>query len=255
VFTGPTPSVGYDLSLLPQNKRYWQNDDGVVLPYPIPQDGETDLQRSVKKIASASSQVGASTRPTSGRGPTTRAAPPRQRQRGQPQPTGASSAGGYYTPTRPTGATPPQPSPAYPGAGEWYSSPLIWPVAAPIKALLEAAGIGVFGAIIGTIGVGVLLMMFGNYDGFALGAKWGAGIGTLVGLFLSASTIAKVDSGIFAAGGIGIVAGAISGGVFAGSSGWAIAGAAIGMVLGLFVRHLQVGERKAAEYMHSWWSQ
>lgn len=72
---------------------------------------------------------------------------------------------------------------------------------------------------------------------------------------MAGSTIAKIDSGIFAAGGIGIVAGAISGGIFAGSSGWAIAGAAIGMVLGLFVRHLQVGERKAAEYMHSWWSQ
>lgn len=174
VFTGPTPAVGYDLSLLPQNKRYWQNDDGVVLPYPISQDGETDLQRSVKKIASASIHVGASTRPTSGRSPTTRAASPRQR--GQPQHTGASSAGGYYTPTRATGATPPQPGPAYPGAGEWYSSPLIWPVAAPIKALLEAAGIGVLGSIIGTIGLGLVLMMFGNYDGFAMGSKWGAGI-------------------------------------------------------------------------------
>jgi hypothetical protein len=98
-------------------------------------------------------------------------------------------------------------------------------------------------------------MMFGNYDGFGLGAMWGAGIGTVIGLIVAGATINKVDSGIFAAGGIGIVGGAIAGGILAGSSGWAIAGAAIGMILGLFVRHFQVGERKAAEYMHSWWGQ
>jgi hypothetical protein len=132
---------------------------------------------------------------------------------------------------------------------------LFWPIVAPAKALLEAAGIGVIGAIIGTIGLGLLMMMFGNYDGFALGAQCGAVIGVVIGLFFAGASIAKVDSGIFAASGIGIVVGAIGAGLYAGSSSWAFAGAAIGMVVGLFVRHLQIGERKAAEYMHSWWGQ
>jgi len=259
VFTGPKPAVGYDLCLLPQNKRYWQDDDGVVRPYSIPQDGETDLQRSVKKIASSSPRTHSSTQPSTARAPTTTTTYPSGW--GQPQHTptaptwSGASSGGYQGPTHPASTASSQPGSAYPGAGEWYSNPLLWPVAAPVKALLEAAGIGILGAIVGTVGLGLLLMMFGNYDGFSMGAMWGAGIGTVIGLIVAGSTINKVDSGIFAAGGIGIVAGAISGGVVAGSSGWAIAGAAIGMVLGLLVRHLQIGERKAAEYMHSWWGQ
>ena len=96
-------------------------------------------------------------------------------------------------------------------------------------------------------------MTFGNYDGFGYGARFGFLSGLIVGLFLAGYSITKVDGGIFAAGGIGLVAGAIGVGLYYGSSDGAFAGAALGMVVGLFVRHLQIGERKAADYMHSWW--
>ena len=173
VFTGPKPAVGYDLCLLPQNKRYWQDDDGVVRPYPIPQDGETDLQRSVKKIASTAKQVQASTRPTASSSPTTTATYPSSW--GQPQRTtsaatsSGASLGGYQGSTHTTSATSAPLGSTYPGAGEWYSNPLLWPVAAPVKALLEAVGVVVLGTIVGAVALGLLLMMFGNYDGFSLG--------------------------------------------------------------------------------------
>jgi len=256
VFLGPKPDVGFDLALLPQNKRYWRDDDGVVRPYPIPQDGETDLQRSVKNIASASQQFQAksnSQRPHPTPATTiyggTRTSQPQSSTLGPSVPSSGSYAGtGYSSPVAST------PYSTYPGAGEWYATPLLWPITAPLKALLETAGVGVAGAVIGAIGLGLLIMMFGNYSGFGLGAQWGGIIGVIGGLFVAGGSISKVDSGIFVAGGIGIFAGAISGGFYAGT-GWAIAGAIAGLVVSLFVRYLQIGEQKAANYMHTWWGQ
>lgn len=341
IFTGPTPQYGFDLSILPHNFRYLRDKE-----LPLPTGGETDLQRSVKKMASAS-KSGTYCSRCKGRGTLecpvckgdrnlqcdkcqgsgeyqSRRSCPKCYGSGdfsvvcrkcngsgwakggscwscdglgrrtlqckacdgqgywEAKPCNACSGAGSrecycchgdarcpdcqprYSQTTPTLSSPPSPSPflrqtsahpssGYPGAGEWYSNPLLWPVAAPVKAILEAACGGVVGAIVGAVVLGSLLMMFGNYDGFGLGAMWGAGIGTFIGLIVAGATINKVDSGIFAAGGIGIVVGALAGGILGGSSGWAITCGAIGMVLGLLVRHLQIGERKAAEYMHSWW--
>ncbi len=56
VFTGPKPDLGFDLCLLPQNMKYILKN-GEVQPHAIPQDGETDFQRVVKRIASASREV------------------------------------------------------------------------------------------------------------------------------------------------------------------------------------------------------
>ena len=247
VFRGPTPQYGFDLSILPQNFRYLE-DKG----RPLPTGGETDLQRSVRRMAAtsaaAASSSGSSTQrqrtpyvPSGGYGATPsvgRAAASRT------QPTSVPPTGSYQTPTGSPGS--------YPGAGEWYTTPLLWPIAAPLKALLEIGGCGVAGTAVGAIVVGLLFMLFGNYNGFGPGA-WGGGIlGGIAGVFFAGASISKVDSAMFAAGGIGIVAGAIGSALCAGSASWAFAGAVGGLVVGLFVRRLQIGEQKAAEYMHTW---
>ena len=247
VFRGPTPQYGFDLSILPQNFRYIEGKGRS-----LPTGGETDLQRSVRRMAAAS--VGSAPQPTS---------TPYHRQPTTPSYASTTTYGGAspvgQSPSTSSGSTGYQPtaqtypSGSYPGAGEWYATPLFWPVAAPLKALFETAGGGIVGAVVGAIGLGLLMMMFGNYGGFAIGAQWGSIIGVVVGLFFAGASVSKVDSGMFAASGVGIVVGAIAGGVYAGTSGWAITGAMVGMALSLFVRHLQIGEQKAAEYMHTWW--
>jgi rRNA-processing protein FCF1 len=233
VFRGPTPQYGFDLSILPQNFRYLEGKGR-----PLPTGGATDLQKSVRRMAAAS--VGIS--------PQTTSASYRQKPAPPTTPATTYSSGGTRHQSAPRAS-----SASYPGKGEWYASLLFWPFAAPVKALVETAGVGVGGAIIGTVVLGLLLMMFGNYDGFALGAQWGALIGVIIGIFVAGASIIKVDRGIFPASGIGIVVGAIACGLYAGSSTWAFAGAALGIVIALFIRHRQIGERKAAEYMHSWW--
>lgn len=246
VFRGPTPQYGFDLSILPQNFRYIEGKGR-----PLPTGGETDLQRSVRRMAAASIGSAPKSQPT----PYNR--PPVAPTFGSQTTYGGASPAGHSTASTSSYGANAYRSPSYtsaggyPGAGEWYTNPLFWPIVAPVKALLETAGVGVVGVIVGASG----LIMFGNYDGYGLGAQWGGLIGLVIGLFVAGASITKVDSGMFAAGGLGLVSGAIGIGLCAGSSTGAFAGAAIGMVVGLFVRHLQIGERKAAEYMHSWWGQ
>ena len=252
VFTGPNPALGYDLSILPHNKRYWQNDVGEVLPYPIPQDGKTDLQRSVRRIAASSA-------PLSFPGPQANATPKMHTPAAtatRPSPIGFGGAWQSQPSTQPTATAAAGASPTaaalHPAGGMWYSHPLIWPVLAPIKAISETAAAGIVGAILGAMGLGLLMMMFGNYEGFGLGALLGACIGTPVGLWLAGRSISKADGGMFMAGGSGVLAGSIGLGLGAGSSTWAVIGAALGLAGGLLVRRLQIGEQKAAEYMRSW---
>ncbi|MDW8244747.1 MAG: hypothetical protein RMJ88_16185 [Thermogemmata sp.] len=231
VFVGPTPQYGFDLSILPHNFRYVKG-----MGRPLPTGGETDLQRSVKKMVSASKQTLTSRRSSY----TTHTS------------TCAKIAGTHQGSTYVS--TPiSTPSSSYPGVGEWYNSPLLWPLAAPFKALLEVAAIGIAGTIVGATAWGLLLIFIGQDYEVSNGAMGGAGIGTVIGMILAAETIKKVDSGIFVAGGIGILGGAITGGILAVSWEWAVAGAVFGMFIALFVRRLQIGERKAAEYMHTWW--
>lgn len=240
VFRGRMPQYGFDLSILPQNLRYVEGKGR-----PLPLGGETDLQKSVRRMVAAA-------------GPPPKLGPPSY-NRPPFKPTSYGSRGkSPYSPIR-TGnqssATPVSPAPTgvTPGAGEWYTTLFFWPIVAPIKAVMEAVVVSVVGTIACAVGLGLFMMMFGNYDGFRYGAQFGWLSGLVVGLLFAGYSITKVDGGIFAAGGIGLVAGAIGVGLYYGSSDGALAGAALGMVVGLFVRHLQIGERKAADYMHSWW--
>jgi serine/threonine protein kinase/rRNA-processing protein FCF1 len=221
VFLGPIPQYGFDLSIFPHNFRYVEGKGR-----PLPTGGETDLQRSVRRMASVQPNFNSKPQPTQYNSPRI------MRTKQLPRNT-----------IRATNL----------GPAEWYATFFFWPFVAPIKALLEIATIGMAGAILVSIIVGMMMMTFGNYDGFGYGARFGFLSGLIVGLFLAGYSITKVDGGIFAAGGIGLVAGAIGVGLYYGSSDGAFAGAALGMVVGLFVRHLQIGERKAADYMHSWW--
>jgi rRNA-processing protein FCF1/serine/threonine protein kinase len=52
VFMGPTPQYGFDLSILPHNFRYLEGKG-----LPLPTGGETDLQRSVKRMVNAIQSV------------------------------------------------------------------------------------------------------------------------------------------------------------------------------------------------------
>ena len=241
VFRGPKPQLGFDLSILPQNYRYVEGKGR-----PLPTGGETDLQRSVIRMAAASSAVASSS------------ASHGSAQRQQVPYLGTSSASSTGQATRPAWQPPsPQPVRSSSGShpthvGEWYSNPILWPFSAPIKALLEAGACGIVGAVVGTVAIGLLSMMFGNYDGFWLGFQWGGILGGVAGLLVAGASISKVDSGVFAAGGIGIVAGIIVSAFCAGSLSLVLVGAVAGLVAGLFVRRLQIGERKAAEYMHTW---
>ena len=136
VFKGPLPAVGFDLSLLPQNRRYWKNGAGKILPNAIPQHGETELQRSIKMIANALQHAQA------------------KKNQGSSASTGLSSPSAFGTPWKPQLANPlayaSSPS-VYPGAGKWYTTTLVWPIIAPVKALLES--------IVGGIGGGVSLAL------------------------------------------------------------------------------------------------
>ncbi|NMC21136.1 MAG: hypothetical protein GYA33_12050 [Thermogutta sp.] len=247
VFRGPTPQYGFDLSILPQNFRYVEGKGR-----PLPTGGETDLQRSVRRMAATSRVVASSSGsqpqrqrtpyvPSGGYGamPSAgRAAPSRK------QPASVPPTGSYQAPTRSPGS--------YPGAGEWYTTPLLWPIAAPLKALLEIGGCVAAGTAVGAILDGLLFMLFRNYSGFGPGAWGGGSLGGIAGIFFAGASISKVDSAMFTAGGIGIVAGATGSALCAGSASWALPGAVGGLVVGLFARRLQIGQQKAAEYMHTW---
>jgi len=250
VFMGPTPQYGFDLSILPHNYRYVKGKGR-----PLPTGGETDLERSLRRIASASKQMQASTRPALSGGHSSAASTLSH----LPQRSTKVSIG-----IRTSGAHPRSTHANAPASGgsrfhhsrvhKWYSHPLVWPLAAPLKALLEVSAVGVAGAILGAVSLGLLFMTFGDYNGFGLGMTLGVIIGTLIGLILAAATIAKVDSGIFVFGAIGIGLGAIGGGMLGASPEWAVTGAIIVMVVALLVRRFQIGEQKAAEYMESWWT-
>ena len=250
IFMGPTPQYGFDLSILPHNYRYVEGKGR-----PLPAGRETDLERSLRRIASASKKMQASTRPVLPRGHSS-AAPTLSHlaQRSTKVSIGIRASGAH---PRSTHANAPASGGArchYSRIHNWYSHPLVWPVAAPVKALLEVSAVGVAGAIVGAVLPGILFMTSGDYSGFGFGMTLGANIGTLIGLILAAATIAKVDIGIFIFGAVGITLGAIVGGMIRASPEWDVTGAIFGMVVALLVRRFRIGEQKAARYMESWWT-
>ena len=254
VFKGPLPAVGFDLSLLPQNRRYWKNGAGKILPNAIPQHGETELQRSIKMIANALQHAQA------------------KKNQGSSASTGLSSPSAFGTPWKPQLANPlayaSSPS-VYPGAGKWYTTTLVWPIIAPVKALLESivGGIvgGVGGFIVGGIGKGLVVMILGKdeHNICQVGVNIGFFIGAVISLWKSFGIIWYCCfPGLVGSVG-GLIIHVLSVGPLPlenmryGSPppgvGGAIWGGAIGIVVGIFVSRILIGERNAADYIHTWW--
>jgi rRNA-processing protein FCF1 len=215
VFQGPVPQYGFDLSILPQNFRYI-NGKGP----PLPTGGETDLQRSVRRMAASSATVK--------RRPATR---------------------------YPAHTTPTQSYPSSTSNVEWYSNPLVWAVVAPFKALVEVLGLTVLGTISSVVpGVLFGLAQDSMIDSLKWGAMIGGVLGTLGGLGAAWGSFNKAAAGIFPAGGFGAAAGAVAVALLAGSAWWAFLGAWFGLSGGLLVWRLSIGEQKAAQYMKTWWA-
>lgn len=232
IFQGPVPQYGFDLSILPQNFRYI---DGKGRS--LPTGGETDLQRSVRRMAASSTAV--KRRP-------------------------ATSRPVAWQPATPTYGAP-APTPSHPSSTSnvtWYLNPLVWAVLAPFKSLVEVLSVAAIGTIIGAVLFGAAGLILGALFGSAQeamisGLKWGAmiggGLGTLRGVGAAVSSINETADGIFPAGGFGAAAGAVAVALLAGSAWWAFLGAWFGLSGGLLVWRLITGEQEAAQYMKTWW--
>ncbi|MCI0640324.1 MAG: hypothetical protein L0Y70_14730 [Gemmataceae bacterium] len=226
VFVGPRPQYGFDLSILPQNFRYIQGKGR-----PLPTGGETDLQRSVRRMSTATSgrrkqptsihgTMPAATKPSTTLGQAARRAP-----KGGVSVAGRYYAAGQYLPpasaaqpaqsqsnisgaSLPSGAglqtQPPPQSTIHTwltslSAADWYANPVVWALVAPFKALLEVLGITAIGGIIGAVILGAAGLIMGAFFGSAQqfmfgGLTWGGMIG----------------GGLGALGGFGAAGGSIS---------------------------------------------
>jgi rRNA-processing protein FCF1/serine/threonine protein kinase len=245
VFMGPTPQYGFDLQILPHNFRYVEGRGR-----PLPTGGETDLQRSVNRMVNAATSV---TRGVSTSGQSASAW--FQSNRTPPQYTPGSltsSQGGYQAPSYLNTPASTHASSSYSGKGEWYLNPLIWPVAAIIKAVLEVmlAGLGL--AILG-LGVGLLLVLLGIVEDVGPWVKGGGFIGICIGVFGAIASVTEVDGNIFKYGGGGGLVVGVGMAVLTDSMNWFILGFLMGVVLGLFLWRVDAGEHSAAAYMRKWW--
>ena len=146
---------------------------------------------------------------------------------------------------------------------------MVWPIIAPVKALLESivGGIvgGVGGFIVGGIGKGLVVMILGKdeHNICQVGVNIGFFIGAVISLWKSFGIIWYCCfPGLVGSVG-GLIIHVLSVGPLPlenmryGSPppgvGGAIWGGAIGIVVGIFVSRILIGERNAADYIHTWW--
>lgn len=243
-FHGPKPQFGFDLSILPQNFRYLDGKNT------LPTSGETDLQRSVRRMAAASR---AAQRPTPVQSASTRP----QRTSQVPSQTASSpkpkhTASGHQQ-TRGTPTT----------ASEWFLHPLVWPLLAQLKAVAAIALAGVAGCLIFAIGFGFLCLVGGalfnddGYGGLQYGFRWGAVLGMIFGAgcgcLHEGAQVMETDEAIPWSAGIGGVIGAVAL-AFVFRDAWsAIPGAWIGMTVGLSIWRAQSAQNVARNYLDKWW--
>lgn len=253
-FVGPVPQYGFDLAILPHNFRYVEGKG-----HPLPSGGETDLQRSVRRMAISSVAITRQSRFS---------APPRRPiQTSSVAPAAAAGRTLYVTQSQQRQSTASSyashaaqaPTHSGAGSGTWYANPLVWAIiASPLKALLEVVGAAILMGILGGVMLGTLGLVVGAIFGSARdtmigGIRTGAAfcglLGLLDGLLAAARSIFRIDRGILPAVGLGGAVGAIAFVLFEGSEWW---GAFIGVLCALLVWRLHAGEQKAAQYMQAW---
>lgn len=251
-FHGPKPQFGFDLSILPQNYRYVDGKNT------LPTGGDTDLQRSVRRMAAASRSAQTST--------AVRSASTRQHQTSQARPQTPSSP----KPQRATSKRPTQsPSPAASGhqqpapTAEWFLHPLVWPLMAQLKAVAAIALAGTAGSLMFAIGFAFLCLVGGavfngdGYGGLQYGFRWGAIVGMFlgvsVGCFSESSAVMETDEAIPWAAGIGGVIGAVAIAFLFRNAWSAIPGAWVGMTVGLSVWRAQTANGAAKQYLEKWY--
>jgi rRNA-processing protein FCF1/serine/threonine protein kinase len=253
VFMGPVPQYGFDLSILPQNFRFIKGKGR-----PLPTGGQTDLQRSVQRMAASSRR--AKPRPAVTHARTWQTASPTSKA---PQITTPGSPYGSGTPTKYPASPPPSPTCPNSGTLEWYANPVVWSLVAPFKALFEVLSGTALGGIVGAVLFGVAGLVLGALVGSAqktmiggltLGSMIGCVLGTFGGIIAAGGSISKVDDAIFLHAGFGAAVGAVAVAFLAGSPWWAIVGAWLGLSGGLLVWRLSAGEQKADQYIKTWWA-
>lgn len=239
VFMGPRPQYGFDLSILPQSRRYLANKGD-----PLPTNGETGLERAVRQLV-------ASARPRASTGRRKQS-----RSRSTPAVTGAYIQGRIPTHSPPRSFNPPSKIGV---AGKWYTVPIVWALVAPIKALLEVISVALLvvmlchallAGLTALVGMNTQAAGNGGTSGLNL-AFWIVGL--LVGSSLAAASISSTSKEIYLDAGLGLVVGAGLPAFLLSSALWGIPGGVVGMIVGLYIWRRRHGDKRAKEYMNRWW--
>ncbi|HBJ35304.1 MAG TPA: hypothetical protein DDZ51_11230 [Planctomycetaceae bacterium] len=282
VFVGPQAQLGFDLCILPQNKRYCRDANGNVLPHRIPRDGKTDMQRAIAQVirkltqgetpAPATSAVSTSTsngstnsaKPSNGakksrstaKSPNTATASKKTTSRAASTASTATAQPGSGNTVQTGSASAATPSATTPICDwdEWYEHPLVWPVVVVGKFAAEVLGAG----LVGTFALGFVGMLVGFFFGSATtgalgGAYVGASLGAIAGVIGAICSVKETLPSIFPAAGLGLATGGGLGWLLSGGPLMACAGGCLGMLVGLAILRLIIDQCDAENYLKTVW--